>query len=116
MGRNTSPVCFIHLIGVQVNFHPNPAAQKPYLLNESRKLRGGTEGAHDLGTTQVLRATGVGAIHCHDVKGYTDTLRREERPRGAAGRVGSKVEKIIGYSQVPKPHCVHALANTLAKY
>ena len=95
--------------------HPNPAAQKPYLLNESRKLRGGSEGAHDLGTPQVLRAAGVQAIHCHDVNGYTDTLRREERPRGAAGRVGLKVEKIIGCSQVPKPHCVHALTNHISE-
>ena len=86
MGPNTSPVCFIHLIKVQVNCHPNPAAQKPYLPNESRKLRGGSEGAHELGTPQVLRAAGVRAIHCHNVKGHSDTLRKEgaaQESRGA---------------------------------
>ena len=73
----------MHLIKVQVNCHPNPAAQKPYLLNESRKLRE-AEGAHDLGTPQVLSAAGVQAIHCHDVKGYSDTLGRRVpgEPRG----------------------------------
>src|SRR5208337_214385 len=41
----------------------NPAAQKPYLLNESRKLRGGFGGADDLSTPQVLRAAGVQPIN-----------------------------------------------------
>jgi hypothetical protein len=115
MGPNTLPVCFIHLIKVQVNCHPNPAAQKPYLLDESRKLRGGSEGAHDVGTPQVWRAAGGQAIHCHDLKGYSDTPRRKARPRGAAGRIGLKVKKIIGCGQVPKPHCVHALANHISE-
>ena len=62
-----------------------------------------------------LCAAGVQVIHCHDVKRFSDTMRRKARPGGAAGRVGLKVEKIIGCRQVPKPHCVHALANHISE-
>jgi hypothetical protein len=73
-------------------------------------------GVYDLSTPLLLGAAGVQAILCHhDVKRNSDTLTGKARPSGAAERVGLKVKKIIGCSQVPKPYCVHALANHISE-
>jgi len=73
-------------------------------------------GVYDPSTPLLLRAAGVQAVLCrHDVKRNSDTLTRKARPNGAAERVRLKVKKIIGCSQVPKPYCVHALANHISE-